>query len=103
MSIQDFARKREVQILAVFGVVTLTAYYFWLKKTKEGLGWANASGKLGSKIASPDCPTKPPSGTTCTSGCFKIPNYANCVCKTEYRAGYVDYFDCKTGEILSMS
>jgi hypothetical protein len=54
MNIQELARRREVQILAAFGVVTLTAYYFWLKKQKEGLGWANASGKT-SKTAG--CPT----------------------------------------------
>lgn len=105
MSLQDFARKREIQILTVFGLVTLTAYYFWLKKQKEGLGWANASGTT--RLPAPkECTNVKPIGEAanfCTTGCFKMTGYENCVCKAVYRQGYEDYFDCKTGGILSVA
>ena len=44
MNIPEFARRREVQILVLFGVVTIGGYYFWLKKKKDQLRWANAAG-----------------------------------------------------------
>jgi hypothetical protein len=44
MSIQDLARKRSVQVLVGFGVVTIAGYYFWLKKQKDAVQWVKASG-----------------------------------------------------------
>lgn len=41
MSINQLARRTEVQVIAVFGVVALTTYYFWLKKKKTDMKWAS--------------------------------------------------------------
>jgi hypothetical protein len=46
MKIQELARRTEVRVLVVFGAVALTAYYFWLKKKKDSLKWANYTSSM---------------------------------------------------------
>ena len=41
MRIQELARKTEVKVLVVFGVLALSTYYIWLKKQKDALRWAS--------------------------------------------------------------
>ena len=61
MNIPEFARRREVQILTLFGVLTIGGYYLWLKKQKDQLRWANASGN---KLL-----TEPKEVTACKRAC----------------------------------
>ena len=37
---KEFARRTEIQVLAAFVLLTVGGYYFWLKKQKEDLNWA---------------------------------------------------------------
>ena len=41
---QELARKRTVQVLVGFGLLTGIGYYMWLKKKKDALRWANYGG-----------------------------------------------------------
>jgi hypothetical protein len=61
MNIQETARKTEVKVLLVFGVLTLTGYYMWLKKRKDSV-FANAGGGSTCKtdIGCPKCEVKCP-------------------------------------------
>jgi hypothetical protein len=63
MNITEFARRREVQILVAFGVLTIGGYYFWLKKQKDQLRWANAAGN---KLL---MPKEPKEVTACKKAC----------------------------------
>jgi hypothetical protein len=79
MNIQELARRREVQILVAFGVVSIAGYYFWLKKQKDALKWANASGKntlLTSKTATTD-----PIYKECAKRCEGSSTYNECMYK----------------------
>lgn len=79
MSIQELARKRSVQVLAVFGVATIAAYYFWLKKQKDSLKWASADGK--NKLLTSKTATADPIYKECATRCQGSSNYNECMYK----------------------
>ena len=72
MNIPEFARRREVQILFVFGAVTIGGYYFWLKNKKDQLRWANAAGT--NKLL-----TEPKQVTACKSVCAGSSDPVSCM------------------------
>ena len=72
MNIAEFARKREVQILAVFGAVVIGGYYFWLKRQKDQLKWASADGQ--NKLLKATDPAE-----KCKKGCAGSSNYNECM------------------------
>jgi hypothetical protein len=73
MNIPELAKRREVQILVVFGVVAIGSYYLWLRNEKNKIKWAQATGNKLLKTQ------EPKEVTLCKTSCAGSSDYSACM------------------------
>lgn len=75
MNLPELAKKRSLQTLVVFSVLVAGGYYIWLKKKKDALKWAQATG--GNKLLKRA--SEPTEVTICKKACAGSSDYNACM------------------------